>query len=296
MLVNESGEKANALQAFQETLRLNEHSYTACIEQAKLCTTMGKINEAEGLYKRAIGLRPGYPNALAHLAFFYQLNGRLDEALTQYQQQVRLAPGDFACLNNMGMVYELKGDKANAKAMFEKANAIEPNVTAQSNLATLFFYEGDYRKALLLFQEAANKGNDCRWWGNLADTYRQLPEFKDKAADAYRQAIAMAETALARTPDKAELMSVLAIYYSHTGKKAKALESIARARALAPADLETIRREVLVCEAAGERFRALAAVREFRERLGSIEEVEKEPDLADLRRDPEYAKIICELK
>ena len=69
------------------------------------------------------------------------------------------------------------------------------------------------------------------------------------------------------------------------------MAAIARARALVPDDLETIRREVLACEAAGERSRALAALREYRDRLGSMADIEKEPDLADLRRGPEYAKI-----
>jgi len=296
LLLKESDKKSEALAAFQEVLRLNEQCYQGGIELAKACFSAGRINEAEKLYKRAISLRPGYPSAFAHLGYFYLQNGRFDEALGCYQKMVELAPGDFISYNNIGTISMQKGDKTKAKAMFEKANAIEPNMTAQSNLATLFFYESDYRKALPLFREAASKGTDCRWWGNLADTYRQLPEFKDKAAAAYRKAIDMAETALAKTPDDYELLSVLAMYYAHSGEKAKALDSISRARALAPADLETIRRAVLVNEAVQERYQALAALREYRERLGGIEEIEKEPDLAVLRRDPAYLKITRDLK
>jgi serine/threonine protein kinase/Flp pilus assembly protein TadD len=291
LLLNESGEKAKALEALQETLRLNQHSYQACIELAKLCTSMGRVNEAERLYKRAISLRPGYPRAFAHLGYFYQSKGRLDEALALYEKQSELAPGDFNCLTNMGIVCLLKGDKEGAVSLFERSIAIQPTVQAQSNLANIYFYNQEYRKALSLFKEVTGKSPDGRYWGNLADTYRQLPEFKDEADGAYRKAILLAEAALTAAPDDPVQLSVLAMYYACTGEKAKALASIARARALAPDDLETIRREVLACEAAGERSRALAALREYRDRLGSIADIEKEPDLADLRRDPEYAKI-----
>ena len=43
------------------------------------------------------------------------------------------------------------------------------------------------------------------------------------------------------------------MYYAHSGAKAKALDAIARARDLAPTDLETIRREALVNEVVEER-------------------------------------------
>jgi serine/threonine protein kinase/tetratricopeptide (TPR) repeat protein len=296
LLLKESGQTSEAQAALRETLRLNDRCFQACIELAKILTAGGRISEAEDYYKLAIGLRPGYPRAFAHLGYFYQLNGRLDEALAQYQQQAKLAPGDFNCLTNMGNVYLQKGDKAGAVSMFERSIAIQPNVAAQSNLATISFYDGEYRQALSLFKEIAGKSPDGRYWGNLADTYRQLPEFKDDADATYRKAILLAEAALADTPDDAVLLSALAIYYAHVGEKKKALESIARARALAPADLETIRREVLACEAAGERSQALAALREYRERLGSIADIEKEPDLAGLRRDPVYRQVIHDRK
>lgn len=296
VLLKENGQKSEALEAWQEILQLNERCYQACIELAKVCTSTGRVSEAEGFFKRAISLRPGYSPAYHNLAFFYDLRGRLDEALAQYQTQSELAPGDFNCLTNMGNLYSLKGDKTGAKNMFERSIAIQPNIAAQSNLATLYFYEGNYQKALSLFKEVTGKSSDCRAWGNLADTYRQMPEYRDKATAAYQKAITFAERALTASADDPELLSVLAIYYAHMGEKTKALKSIARARAMAPTDLEVIRQAILVHEAVSERDLALNALREYRERLGSIEEIEKEPDLADLRRAPEYLQITRDLK
>ena len=166
-------------------MHLNQHSYQASIELARLWYVHGRVSEAERLYKRAISLRPGYPRAFAHLGYFYQSKGRLDEALALYEKQLELAPGDFNCLTNMGIVCLLKGDKEDAVSLFERSIAIQPTVQAQSNLANIYFYNHEYRKAMALFKEVTGKSPDGRYWGNLADTYRQLPEFKDEADGAY---------------------------------------------------------------------------------------------------------------
>ena len=292
LLMKESGQKAEAVEAFQQALKMDERCYEACIGLANCLMTAGKSGEAETLYKRAVRLRPGYPPAYDHIAFFYHMNGRVEEALFNYQRLTELAPGNYSGFNNMGSMYLIRGDKASARKMFEKSNAIQPNSFAQSNLATIHFYSGEYQKALPLFRDAAEKSGEYWLWGNLADTYRQLPEWAHKANSTYQKAIAQAEALLASTPEDFNLISCLAMYYAHSGAKAKALDAIARARDLAPTDLETIRREALVNEAVQERSRALAALREYRERLGSLEEIEKEPDLAALRRDPAYHEML----
>jgi Flp pilus assembly protein TadD len=296
MLLSDNGEKISAEGVLQEILRRNERCYPACIELARICAATGKTNEAERHFKRAIDIRPGYPAALYSLGYFYKQNGRIDEALSLYQRLAELAPGDYTTFNNMAVIYVMKEDRAKAIAMLEHSLAIQPSIQAQSNLATLYFYMGSYRKSLPLFLEVAEKSGDCRGWGNLADTYRQLPEFQDQAAAAYRRAIALATSALGKNPEDFELLSVLALYYAHSQEKWKAMEAIVRARGLARGDLETIRRAILVYEAVGERRLALDALREFRERLGRVEEIEKEPDLAGLRRDAEYLELVREAK
>ena len=192
----------------------------------------------------------------------------------------------------MGGIYLKKGEREKAGLMFEKAIAIQPDPATQSNLATLYFYQGEYRKALPLFSAVARETDDYVMWGNLADTYRQVSDQRHKAGAAYQKAITLAEALLAVAPGNSEAISCLAMYYAHQGEKDKALAAIARARALAPANLEMIRRAILVHEAVGERARALAALSEYRERLGEMDEIEREPDLAALRADPSYVELL----
>jgi serine/threonine-protein kinase len=291
-LLDESERKSEALETLQQALRLDERSYPACISLAKACADEGRSGEAEELFKRASRLRPAYANALANLAYFYYTNGRYDEAVDTQERVIALVPGDLNGFILMGGIYFAKGDQENARLMFERANAITANPVAQSNLATIYFFAGDYRKALPLFRAVAKETGNHVMWGNLADTYRQLPDQRDKAGEAYRRAIAIAEKDLTSTPRDAELLSCLARYQAFTGERQRALELIARARDLAPGNLEIIRRAILVHEAVQERSQALAAFREYRERLGDLNQVEKEPDLAALRRDPAFQELI----
>jgi tetratricopeptide (TPR) repeat protein/predicted Ser/Thr protein kinase len=291
-LLDEIDRKSEALEALRQALRLDERSYPACISLAMACASQGSSGEAEDLFKQAMRLRPAYPSAIANLAYFYCTNGRYDEALDVQKRAIALAPGDLDGFILMGGIFWNKGDQDNARLMFERANAIEPNAIAQSNLATIYFFAGDYRKALPLFHAVARKTGNHVMWGNLADTYRQLPDQRNKAGEAYRRAIAIAEKSLASTPRDVELLSCLARYHAFTGGRQKALELIARARALAPGNLEIIRRAILVHEAVQDRPQALAALQEYRERLGDLGQIEKEPDLAALRADPSYLKML----
>ena len=292
-LLKENGQKDEARLAFRSALDLDGRCYEAHVRLANSSSEAGDSTAAESLFKKAIGLRPGYPLAYEELAYFYYLNGRIDEALLLYRKISELTPGDPQIFCKLGGIHLIKLEKKQAKAMFERSNAIQPNADAQSNMAILYYYEGEYRKALPLHQEAAMNSTDHYQWGYLADTYRQLPEFKDKAAASYRKAITLAEHLLASTSeDPAELISCLALYYANLGEKEKALAAISKARSLSPTFLIVIRRAVQVYEAVQEHAQALAALREYLERLGGLEDIEREPDLAALRRDPAYAELI----
>ncbi len=133
-------------------------------------------------FKQAIRLRPAYPQGLREPGLLLLHNGRYDEALVMQKKATALAPGNLDGFNIMGAIYLSKGDRENARLMFERANAIEPNAIAQSNLATIYFFDGDYRKALPLFHAVARETDNHIMWGNLADTYRQLPDQRTRPA------------------------------------------------------------------------------------------------------------------
>jgi tetratricopeptide (TPR) repeat protein len=126
------------------------------------------------------------------------------------------------------------------------------------------------------------------FWRNLGDAYRWTPGQDARASEAYRRALELAEAQLAVKPDDAFNLGSAALYRAKLEDRDKALGLIAKALRLAPADTEVVFKSALVYELTGDRQRALRAVAEARKGGYSVEQIEKEPELARLREDARY--------
>jgi len=80
-------------------------------------------------------------------------------------------------------------------------------------------------------------------------------------------------------------------FYALINDREKALQRISDAKRIAPNNLTVLRLCVYVHEFLDQRDQALQALQELIERGGSLEEFKKDPDLADLRRDPRYKQL-----
>jgi Flp pilus assembly protein TadD len=62
---------------------------------------------------------------LMELAKFYFMNSRYDEAIDGFRKVLARNPGNAEAYYNLGLIYENKNDVDEARAMYEKALAIE---------------------------------------------------------------------------------------------------------------------------------------------------------------------------
>jgi tetratricopeptide (TPR) repeat protein len=99
---------------------------------------------------------------------------------------------------------------------------------------------------------------------------------------------------LATNPKDAKLWSNLAMYRSSSGDRAGSLRDIEEAQRLAPGDGFVLFRAALVYEQAVMRERALKALEACLKAGYSIEEIEKAPPLADLRKDERYRRLAAQ--
>jgi len=129
-------------------------------------------------------------------------------------------------------------------------------------------------------------------WGNLGDAYRWTPGNAEKAAGAYRRALALAAEAVGVNPHDGAALSSMALFSAKSGQTTRALQTIEKALAAAPGDESVLVDAAVVSELAGERARALNYVR--RAILGgySPNEIATEPELGKLRLDPSYSAIV----
>ena len=144
-----------------------------------------------------------------------------------------------------------------------------------------------------MFEKAAALApNNYRVQRNLADAYRWAPGLAQKAPPVYRRAIELAQDQLRVNPRDPTVHSILAICWAKLGQKNKALEAIAAARRESPDDVNILFNAAQVYHLAGLRQHALKALAVAVQGGYSLAEVRAEPELAGLRSDPRYQKIV----
>jgi serine/threonine-protein kinase len=184
------------------------------------------------------------------------------------------------------------GRTDDAAAMMKKSLAIQPTARGYTNLGTLYFFEGRYSDAVPLMEKATEmEAGNYVYWGNLGDAYRWAPDEKQRAAEAYRQAIKLAEQQAEARPRDPEVRSDLASYQAKLPDAPIALSQIAQARRLAPMNPQVLFKAALVYEISGRRDQAIGALDLALQSGYSIDEVRREPDLAELRKDSRYAQL-----
>ena len=288
-----TGRHEEAIKAFERALELDPINASAHVELAAVYEGIGKVDEAESTYKKAVELRPGDWTSANAIGTFYFRRGRYEEAVANFRRVTELAPDNSSGYTNMGAVYWMQGQYRNAAASMERSLALRPTASAYSNLGTLYFFMDRCAEAVPLMEKAvALRPKDEHNQGNLADVYACIPADKGKAISAYQRAIQLGEEHLAVNPNDASALSRVALYYARLNKNAQALPRIEKARKLAPANREVCWHAALVYELGGRRDVALEALRTAYRGGQPVEEIRREPALANLRTDPRYSRLI----
>lgn len=293
IIYRDTGKYEDAIKEFQKALQISPLNSDAHRELASAYEKLGGLEEAEAAYKKAIELKPDYWAGYNHLGAFYYNCARYSEAEKMWRRVIELTPDNIRGYSNLGALYSTMGRNELAIAMLKKSLEIKPTATAASNLGYIYFYQDKYAHAMTMFEKGIELGkNDYVSWGNLADTYRYTPGYQEKAQQAYQRAIQLSEKELEINPKDSEILSVLAHYYALSGEYKKALDKIAKARKLAPNNVEVLRKAVFVFELTNQRDQAFQALEEYIRRGGSMEEIRKDPDLSKLRKDPRYQQLV----
>ena len=97
----------------------------------------GKLEEAVGVFQKAVSEDGSYLPARINLAHAYERLNRPDEAIQEYRSAIALEPQNFFAHNNLGVLLDQKGRYDEAIVEFEGALRSQPgNAMALKNLAT----------------------------------------------------------------------------------------------------------------------------------------------------------------
>jgi eukaryotic-like serine/threonine-protein kinase len=298
MVLVASGDGENAVAAFRRALSKDAANVGAMRELATIYSSSGNMPEAESLYRQAIGLRPNDWNTWSQRGVAHYSNQNYEQAEKDFRTVTTLAPDSPAAHRNLGAVAMALGNFGEAEKEFKTSASLAPTAAAYSNLGALYIYQGRYGDAIGVMQRAIQLSSASYrkmhiLWANLAEAYQYTPPEKAKALDAYRRAIQEVEKQLAFAPDDADLLSYAAVYWAKLGDRRQALDEIGRALSFAHGNRDVSFRAAIVYELRGERDRAWSALEDAIRGGYSLDEIEREPELGDLRQDDRFRQVLA---
>jgi tetratricopeptide (TPR) repeat protein len=85
-----------------------------------------RFTEAVENFRRAVDLRPDYPEAWNEMGFSLRQSGRYPEALTAYDRALKLRPNFPEALEYLGEAYMKMGRPEEARKILERLRALDP--------------------------------------------------------------------------------------------------------------------------------------------------------------------------
>lgn len=288
-----TGEYEKAVEEFGRSVAADPTNDDAYRGLAGAYEQLGKPSEAEQTYQRAIQLRPQYWSGYSYLGLFYYNQARYADAASMFSQVVALAPDSFRGYSNLGATYYYEGNYAEAIRTLRRSIAIRPTEDAYSNLGSANFYLQRYDDAILAYEQAVKLSPQkyALWW-NLADGYYFAPGKRPQAAQAYRNASALAIRALRVNPRDAYALGVLAYCNAMLEKRQSALDYLHRGLQMAPEDPEMRFKAALVYTQLDDATRGLDWLKKSLDVGFSPTIARDTPNFDALRPDPRFKALI----
>jgi serine/threonine protein kinase/tetratricopeptide (TPR) repeat protein len=287
-----TGHYEDAAAQFESAVAAEPTNDDAYRELADAYERLGKRADAERTYRRAIELRPHYWAGYNRLGTFYYHQARYAEAASMFSQVIALAPDSIRGYYDLGATYNSQGRYADAIGMLQRSIAIGPTANAYSNLGNAYFYLRRYGEASVAYEQAVklNQKDYILWW-NLADGYYWAPGKRARTAEAYRQAISLANEALRVNPRDDYALGVLAYCHAMLGERKPALGYLQAGLERAPEDSEMRFKAALVYNQFGDITQALGWLRKALAAGLSAAVVRDTPNFDSLQSDPRFQEL-----
>lgn len=293
LLLKDSGQYEEAVQAFQRARTLRPHRADLHRELASVYEAQGQSDRAENTYQKIVYRWPDYWVGYDNLGDFYASQGRLEAAATQFLHAVDAAPQNVEMQRELAANYIYLGNQTKARQIFEDLVDRDSNYRVFSNLGTIYFQDGRYADAAQMYENALDlKSDDYRLWGNLAAAHYWSGN-REKARDYYEQAAQMAEEQRETSPQQPLLLCQLGAYYAMLDEGNQARSLIQKALSLAPEEWRVTFYAAVTYEQLDERDQAL----EWIERSLTLgippPYVKRQRGLRQLRADPRFQEILA---
>ena len=261
-------------------------------EAAGIHIDRGDWDAAVRELQRAIDLRPNYWRNHSELGYTHYRAGRMDEAVKAYTRVDELQPDSAVGFHMLGTVHQAAGRLDEALGNYSKATAIRPSASTFSNMATVYYWEGDHAKAAEAYQRAVDLApNRPILHTNLGDAFLKLDR-RDAARASYRRAVQLLRQQLAVNEDDAVNLGLMAMCLAKIGDRIEADAAATRALKVNPKDGEVLYSAAVVDALAGRTAPACSRLGEALAQGASPELVRYADELRTLKGCQAYDRII----
>jgi tetratricopeptide (TPR) repeat protein len=292
-LLRSAGQYDPALQEYDEALRRRPGDIDALLGRALVLGTIGRTEDAEGTCRQAIELHPEDWRGHSLMGWVHYVCGDHARALDAWRRVVVLTPDNARGRRNLGSALYRLNRFEDAAAAYRDSLAIQPSDEAYTNLGTVLYFMGRRMEAIEAFRKATDLAPaNARWWGNLGNACRWVHGHEAKASEALNRAIDLMRERLERNPHDAEGWAHMAGWLANRGDMAAAGAAIRRALDLAPHNAECLARAGHVHFQLGDRASSMQCLEEALRHGYGVDELRHSVELAPLREDPEFARLI----
>ncbi|WP_218080256.1 O-linked N-acetylglucosamine transferase, SPINDLY family protein [Anthocerotibacter panamensis] len=189
--LQQQGELAGALNAYQEVLQIQPNWAEACYRLGLIHKALGHLEAACDAYQKALDLDPTLACAHTNLGNILAQQGQRAEAVLHYQQALALEV-DSGLYSNLGLVLQELGRREEAQACYHKALELNPELAqVHNNLGTLLYQERRLLEAQACYEKAlALRPELPQAHYNLGRLYHERQQI-EAAIACYQQAITL---------------------------------------------------------------------------------------------------------
>lgn len=226
-LANE-GMIEEAIQGYNEILRLDPDNAEAYIHLAQCYKETGKYDEAIRYFKKAASFKPDEAEVHDGLGNIYKDMGRVNEAFKEFEIALALDRDNPVIINNIGWCYQQKLEIDRAMEEYDRALKLDSGLaTAHANMAICYRIKGQLDKAA----EEANTAVTLE--PELAFAHAELCATVATKGDL-EKAIPYCQKAIELDPGGIDGYNNLGVCLERKGEFDKALENYRKVQELAP--------------------------------------------------------------
>ena len=150
----------------------------------------GEMDEAEALYRKAIKMRPNYPDALHLLGFLCHDRNQNEEAIEWMRKAIAADPKQPLFHSNLGTIFGSMGEQDKAILCYQKALKLQPKyVNAICNLGNALKDQGKLDEAIKWHKKSLEIQPDFHEGYNNLGIVLQESGKREEAIECYRKAL-----------------------------------------------------------------------------------------------------------